>query len=92
MNDNRRSLEHLIDNLETQINEMQQRAAQVEDDARVEYERRIEDLKNQKHEAEQQLAELESEGSSAVDDITTGIQQAWSDIKDSVSDAVSRLR
>lgn len=92
MNNNRKSLEILIQNLETQIHQMQQTAAGVEADARIEYNRRIDDLKDQKREAEQKLAELEASGTSTVEDIKSGIQQAWNDVKETVSDAVARLK
>ena len=92
MNDNRRSLEILIQNLETQINELRQTAVQVESGARVEYNRRIDDLKDQKREAEQKLAELETSGTGPVEDIKSGIQQAWETVKDAVSDAVTRFK
>jgi prefoldin subunit 5 len=92
MNDNIRSLETLIGNLETEIDELQQEATQVEADARAEYRRRIDDLRNQKYEAQQRLAELETSSKSVVEEIKSGIQQAWNDIKETVNDAAANFK
>ena len=92
MEDNRKSLEVVIENLTAQIDEMRQRAAQVSDDARDEYDRHIKSLKSQKRQAEKQLAALENSNSGAMEDIKTGIQHAWNEVKETVTDAVGRFR
>ena len=92
MEDNRKSLETVINNLTVQIDEMQQKAAQVNNDARNEYKRHIKSLKEQKLQAEKRLAELGESSSGAVEDIKSGIQHAWNDVKESVTDAVERFK
>jgi DNA mismatch repair ATPase MutS len=92
MEDNRKSLKTVIDNLTVQIDDMQQKATQVSEDARDEYKRHIQSLKEQKRLAEKQLAALEDSGSSTTEDIRSGIQHAWSEVKETVTDAVERLR
>ncbi len=92
MNDNRNSIETMIQNLTAQIDEMQRKAAQVDTDARDEYDRQINALKAQKRQAEQKLAELEASSTSAVEDIKSGIQQVWDDVKETVGDAVARFK
>jgi predicted nucleic acid-binding Zn-ribbon protein len=92
MEDNRRSLGIVIENLTAQIDQMQERAAQVDDDARDEYDRHIKSLKNQKHQAEKQLAALENSSSGTLEDIKSGVQHAWNEVKETVTDAVGRLR
>ena len=82
----------VINNLTVQIDDMQQKAAQVNDDARDEYNRHIKSLKEQKHQAEKRLAALEASNSGAVEDIRSGIQHAWNEVKETVTDAVERLR
>lgn len=91
MNYDKSSLQTLIHNLDTQINDMEQKITKVEADAQVEYQQRIDDLKDRKREAEQKLEELGSTGGDVVEDIRTSIQQAWDDVKQAVNDAVGRF-
>jgi outer membrane translocation and assembly module TamA len=88
MDNNRKSVETVIQNLTVQIDQMRQKAAQMEGDDRDEYNRHIMDLQTQRREAEQKLAEMERSNTSTVDNIKSGIQDAWNDVKERVSDAL----
>jgi predicted nucleic acid-binding Zn-ribbon protein len=92
MEDNRKSLKTVINNLSVQIDDMQRKAAQVSDDARDEYKRHIKSLQEQKRQAEKRLFALEDSGSGAVEDIKSSLQHAWNGVKETVSGAVERLR
>ena len=82
----------MIHNLGEQIGELQQKAANVSADAREEYERHIASLKSQKRQAEKKLTALEESHSGTLGDIRSGIQHAWNDVKETVTDTVERFK
>lgn len=81
-----------IDEWNADIDKLKAKKAQVEADARIEYEQQIDALKSKRREIEGKLAELKQSGEEAWGDFKAGLDIALDSMNEAVKSAMSRFR
>lgn len=80
-----------LDRLDAEIARLKAKAAAIRADARLEYESRLEALQRQRATAEEKLGELRHAAAGAWEDMTVGVEAAWSSLRDAVGSATRRF-
>ena len=81
-----------LDEWNAEIDKLKAKAAQVEADSRVEYQKQIQNLQEKRQGAEKKLAEVRQAGESAWQDLKAGAQSAWDAMEDALKSARSRFK
>lgn len=74
------------------IAELQAKAEAAEASARIEYLKQVEALRMKKEKTQLKLEELKKAGDEAWETLKAGVEQAASDLKDSINSAVSKFK
>lgn len=77
---------------ETKLNELEAIAAQSTDEASDQYDAELEMLREKRDVVRKKLSELKSAGGVAWKDMKTGLDSAWSELEQALTDATSRFR
>jgi len=70
-----------------EIEKLKARMDQKKADAKIEYQRRLQDLESQRSSLESKLDELSEASGSALEELKSGIADAWDRFSDSVENA-----
>ena len=81
-----------LDEWNAEIDKLKAKAAQVQADSRVEYQKQIQNLQEKRQGAEKKLAEVRQAGESAWQDLKAGAQSAWDALEDALKSARSRFK
>ena len=81
-----------IDEWNADIDKLKAKAAQLEADSRIEYQKQIDALKTKRNEIENKLSELSRSGEGAMEDIKAGIDRAWEAMNEAIKSATSRFK
>ncbi len=87
-----RKMHAKLDELNAEIDLLSTKAGGVTEDLRKEYHEQIESLKAKQAVAKQKVEELQRAGGSALEDMKSGIDLAWSAISEAVDSARSRFK
>lgn len=77
--------------LEADIQKLKAKADQTKAEAKIEYQRLLKTLETKQANAEAKLRDLESTSGEAWKDFRTGVDNAVTDLKNAVTDAVSKF-
>lgn len=81
-----------LDEWNAEVEKLKARAAQLDADAQIEYNRQLDELRLRQQQAEDRLRELRTAGEDAWRDVAEGIEKAWDDLEAAVRDAHARFR
>jgi hypothetical protein len=81
-----------LEEFNAQIALLKARAAKAKAEAKIEYYKTIEALQQKQEEAGAKLHELKNTGDDAWEDLKTGSEKAWVEIKIAFNDAVARFK
>lgn len=87
-----RKLKAQLTEWEADINRLRAKADAAQAEAKVKYLEEIEELRAQKKKAEARLDELEDASEDAWEDLKGGIDTAWKNLGNAVSNAVDRFK
>ena len=74
------------------IADLKAKAELAEANVKVEYLKQVEDLRTKKEEIQAKLEELKKAGDEAWETLKTGVEQAASELKDSINIAISKFK
>jgi len=78
--------------LEGRIEVLRARAAKAKADAKIEIQLKLDTLEKKKAAFQQKTKHMKDSGSSAFDDLKTGVQKAYDELKQSIDSALERFK
>ena len=87
-----RKMQAKLEEWNTEIDTLSARADEVTADVRKEYSEQIEALKAKQAAARQKIEELQHAGESALGDMKSGIELAWTALGEAIDSARSRFK
>jgi len=74
------------------IDELEIKARTAKADMKVVYEQRVRELKDKREDVTRKLHELKGASNEAWDAVKTGVEKAWGEFKDALSDARDKFK
>ncbi|MBM9603845.1 hypothetical protein [Desulfopila inferna] len=87
-----RKLHQKIDEWDAEIDRMSIKAAQVEEDSRVEFYEQIAELKSKRMQIEETLEKIQQSGEEAWGDLKAGVDLALETMNDALRSAAARFK
>jgi uncharacterized coiled-coil DUF342 family protein len=76
---------------DTEIDELKVKAHLAKADAKDEFAKQIEDLRSKRQAMQSKLQQLQDSGDEAWDDIKTGLEKSWTELRGSFRNAMSKF-
>ncbi len=87
-----RELHQKIDEWDAEIDRMSIKAAQVEEDSRVEFYEQIAELKTKRMQIEEKLERIQQSGGEAWEDLKAGVDLALETMSEAIRSAAARFK
>jgi uncharacterized coiled-coil DUF342 family protein len=87
-----RKMQEKLGEWNAEIDRLTVKAEEASADVRKEYNEQIVTLKSKQAEARQKIEELQHAGESALEDLKTGVELAWSALGEAIDSARSRFK
>ena len=87
-----RKMEARLKEWETKIRELKAKTEQIGGDAKIQYLVQVEEVKGKKKKVDAKIAELKRSGQADWKDVKSGLESAFSDLKNAFESARDRFR
>ena len=81
-----------IDLVDARIQELSAKAGNMKADTRIEVQRKVDELRDKRRELDGKLSDLRSASADSWEDVKTGFERAWGELKTSVESAARRFQ
>lgn len=84
-------LKDQLDEWNDEIGELQERAEQAQEDARIRYQQEIRRLREEQAQAQMKLQKLRDASEGAWEELKDGVERAWESLEEAVARAKSKF-